>query len=483
MKLAEMTACRLKQLLAGGETSCREIMQSVLDEIACREPGVQAFVLIRGQDELLAEAAEVDERRCNGGPVGPLAGLPVAIKDCLCTKDIATTCASRMLDNFVPPYDATVVERIREADGIILGKTNMDEFAMGSSTENSGVGITRNPHDLERVPGGSSGGSAAAIAANECILALGSDTGGSIRQPASFCGIVGLKPTYGRVSRYGLVAFGSSLDQVGPLTKDVRDTALLLSVISGHDPHDATSIDCEVPDYEDALEGGGKLRVGVPSEYFAEGLDDEVRQAVENAIELLRGDGHEIVPIHLPHTEYAIPTYYIIACAEASANLARFDGVRYGHRAKDCRGVTELYANTRSEGFGMEVQRRILLGTYVLSSGYYDAYYLKGQQVRTLIQRDFDAVLDTCDIVVHPVTPTPAFKIGENTDDPLAMYLSDIFTAVANLAGVPAVSIPCGRSQMGLPIGVQLVAKPLAEPTLLKAAHRLETLLSSAGEC
>ena len=426
MSLADITATGLKDMLKAGETSCREIMASVLERIEQREPEIQAYLLVRSKDELLAEAEEVDRRRQNGETIGPLAGLPIAIKDCICTEGIVTSCASRILDGFIPPYDATVISRIRDADGIIVGKTNMDEFAMGSSTENSAAKVTRNPHNPDCVPGGSSGGSAAAVAASECIMALGSDTGGSVRQPASFCGVVGLKPTYGRVSRYGLVAYGSSLDQIGPITKNVDDAALLLSVIAGHDPRDSTSINENAPDHNLSDEGTGPFRVGVPKEYFSGGLDHEVQASVENAIDLLRQDGHQIVPITLPHTEYAVPTYYIIACAEASANLARYDGVRYGFRAEGSKDVNDMYDKTRSQGFGAEVQRRIMLGTYVLSSGYYDAYYLKAQKVRTLIRRDFETAFESCDIIVHPEAPTAAFKIGENVNDPLTMYLGDI---------------------------------------------------------
>ena len=478
MKLAEMTAWALKELLAANKTSCREIMESVLGEIDAREASVQAYITLRDRDALLKEADVADEQRKKGGSVGALHGIPIAVKDCIATEGLRTTCASRILENFIPPYDATVTRRLREAGAIILGKTNMDEFAMGSSTENSAYTVTHNPHDLERVPGGTSGGSAAAVAANECILALGTDTGGSVRQPASFCGVVGIKPTYGRVSRYGLVAYGSSLDQVGVLAKDVRDTALALQVIAGYDAKDSTCIDVEVPDYHAALSAGIKPRIGVPSEYFAEGLDVEVRDSVQNAIELLRQDGHEVVPINLPHTEYAVPVYYIIACAEASANLARYDGVRYGFRAKDCNDVKDLFVKSRTEGFGAEVRRRIILGTYVLSTGYYDAYYLKAQKVRTLMRRDFQSAFEQCDIIMHPVAPTPAYKIGEHTDDPLAMYLGDIYSVTANLVGIPGINVPCGWTKNKLPIGVQLSTKPLGEPALLTAAQRLETLLN-----
>lgn len=479
MKLSHMTAAELKQLLADKKTSSHEIMMSVLDEIDRREPDVQAFINIRDRNDLLNEAKEIDQRRLKGENIGILDGLPIAVKDNICTQNIPTTCASRMLENFVPPYNATVIERIRNADGIIIGKTNMDEFAMGSSTENSAMKVTHNPHNLEHVPGGTSGGSTAAVAANECILAIGSDTGGSIRQPASFCGVVGMKPTYGLVSRYGLVAYASSLDQIGPVAKTVNDAAMLLNVIAGHDPKDSTSLNHEIPNYSDACVAGKRLRIGVPSEYYGSGLDEEVRRSVENAIGLLKQDGHEIVPISLPHTKYAVPAYYITACAEASSNLSRYDGVKYGFRAKDYEDLIDMYSNTRSQGFGAEVKRRIILGAYTLSAGYYDAYYLKAAKVRTLLSRDFVTAFEICDVIVHPVAPTAAFKIGEKTDDPLEMYLQDIYSVVANLVGLPAISIPCGWTANGLPLGIQLVTKQLDEPTLFTTAGRLETLLQA----
>ena len=475
MELAEMTGGQLAKLLRDNQTSCREIMLSALAQIERQEPQVRAFLTLRDRDELLREADAVDQRRRSGARVGPLAGLPVAVKDNMATSGLRTTCASRMLENFVPPYDATVVRKIRAADGIIVGKTNMDEFSMGSSTENSAFQVTHNPHDLTRVPGGTSGGSAAAVAANMAVLALGSDTGGSIRQPASFCGVVGLKPTYGRVSRYGLVAYGSSLDQIGPIARSVSDAALMLSVIAGHDPLDSTSL--PEPDFAASLSNQTvPLRIGVPKEYLGAGLDPEVRACVEQTLAQLQAAGHQIVPVSLPHTEYAVPTYYIIACAEASTNLARYDGVRYGYRAADAKDVIDMYARTRAQGFGPEVKRRIILGTYVLSSGYYDAYYLRAQKVRTLIRRDFVSAFAQCDVIAHPVAPTPAFQIGEKSDDPLAMYLGDIYSVIANLTGLPAISVPCGQASGGLPVGLQLVANVLQEGTLLQAAAQVEAI-------
>jgi aspartyl-tRNA(Asn)/glutamyl-tRNA(Gln) amidotransferase subunit A len=403
-------------------------------------------------------------------------GMPIAVKDNICTERVLTTCGSRMLANFVPPYDATVIARLRAQGYLLIGKTNLDEFAMGSSTEHSAFGPTRNPWNLSCVPGGSSGGSAAAVAAEECVAALGSDTGGSIRQPAAFCGVVGLKPTYGRVSRFGLVAFASSLDQIGPITRDVTDAAILLNVIAGHDPLDATSADCPAPDYTRALKKKDlkKLTVGVPREFFGEGLDPEVEQAVWTAIDLLKTLGGEIREISLPTTRYAVAIYYLIATAEASSNLARFDGVRYGLRAKQANDLMDMYLKTRQEGFGPEVKRRIMLGTYALSAGYYEAFYGKAQAARTLTKRDFDNAFTEVDVIATPVTPTPAFKLGEKSEDPLKMYLSDIYTIPVNLAGLPAIAVPCGFSKAGLPIGLQLIGRPFAEDTILRAAYAYE---------
>ncbi len=406
---------------------------------------------------------------------GKLSGIPVLIKDNICVKDEATTCSSKILEAFSPPYDATVIKRLKDSGAVLIGKANMDEFAFGSSCETSCYGPTRNPWDLDRIPGGSSGGSAAAVAASQTIMALGSDTGGSIRQPAALCGVVGLKPTYGRVSRYGLIAFASSLDQIGPITKDVEDAALLLGVIAGHDVLDSTSVDIPVPDYCKSLTKDIKgLRLGVPKEYFVKGIDPEVETAVKKSIETLRGLGAIVVDISLPHTEYAVSTYYIIGSAEASSNLARFDGAHYGYRDTDAKDMIDMYVRTRSKGFGDEAKRRILLGTYCLSAGYYDAYYLKALKVRTKIKEDFERAFALCDCIVTPTTPTPAFKIGEKTNDPLAMYLSDIFTIPANLAGLPGISIPCGFSSGGLPIGMQIMARPFGEETIFRASYAFE---------
>ena len=439
------------------------------------EPKVKAY-LTQCKEAAVAQAEQIDEKLKGWRKTAPMMAMPLAVKDNICTQGVRTTCASRMLEQFVPPYDATVMSRLRQQGYILLGKTNLDEFAMGSSTENSAFGPSRNPWNVQHVPGGSSGGSAAAVAADECAAALGSDTGGSIRQPAAFCGVVGLKPTYGRVSRYGLVAFASSLDQIGPITKDVTDAALLLNVIAGHDLRDSTSADVPVPDYLKAFKRKDlkRLKVGVPAEYFAEGLDPEVEQAVRTAIEGLKELGADIRDISLPRTDAAVATYYVIATAEASSNLARYDGVKYGARAKESRDLLDMYVKTRAEGFGAEVKRRIMLGTYVLSAGYYDAYYGKAQAVRTLIRQDFDAAFKDVDLIVTPVTPSPAFKFGEKVQDPLQMYLSDIYTISVNLAGLPAISLPCGFSKAGLPIGMQIIGRAFQEETILRAAHAYE---------
>jgi aspartyl-tRNA(Asn)/glutamyl-tRNA(Gln) amidotransferase subunit A len=481
MTLASKPAWQLKQLLDKKEISCVEIMQSVLLEIDQKEKDIHSFIFIRDQAELIAEAENIDQKRASGNPIGPLSGIPIAIKDNICTKNIPTTCASKILQGHSPMYNATVIEKIHQADGIIIGKTNMDEFAMGSSTENSAFHPTHNPNQLNTVPGGSSGGSAAAVASNECIIAIGSDTGGSIRQPAAFCGVVGIKPTYGRVSRYGLIAYASSLDQIGPIAKDVRDTALMAQVISGYDSKDSTSINEETPEYMSLLESTKKLTIGVPEEYLGDGLDDAVKEKVEDAIALMKDIGHTIVSVSFPYTEYAIPAYYIIASAEASSNLARYDGCRYGFRASDIKDIQSLFTETRHKGFGPEVKRRIMLGTYVLSAGYYDAYYNKAAKVRSLIAQDLSKIFSQCDIIMHPSTPTPAFELEENTDDPLAMYMQDIFTVNSNLAGVPAMNIPCGRVGT-LPVGVHLVADKFQEPTLFQAAQQLEKALNSSGK-
>jgi len=422
----------------------------------------------------LEQARQADERLKQDSGISPLLGIPIAVKDNFLTCGLRTTCASKILGEFVPPYDATTVQKLRAAGAVITGKTNLDEFAMGSSTENSAFFPTRNPWNLEHIPGGSSGGSAAAVGSDQCIAALGTDTGGSIRQPAAFCGVVGLKPTYGRVSRYGIVAFASSMDQVGPMTKDVRDSALLLEAIAGPDPADSTSVNRAVPRYASMLTEGVKgLRLGIPKEYFVAGMQAEVERAVRTAIVKLEKSGAVIEEISLPHTEYAVAVYYVVATAEASSNLARYDGMRYGHRA-DAKDLIETYRISRDEGFGAEVKRRIMLGTYALSAGYYDAYYLKAQKVRTLIKRDFDEAFKRCDVIVTPTTPTTAFKLGEKTQDPLQMYLSDIYTISINLAGLPALSLPCGFDSEGMPIGLQIIGKPFDESTIFRVAYNYE---------
>ncbi len=468
----ELTIHEAHSLLKARELSSVELTQACLERIRQVEPSVRALVTIT-EDLALKQAKKADQVLANGKAT-PLTGIPALVKDNICTRGIRTTCSSRMLENFVPPYDATVIEKLNEHGVVILGKANMDEFAMGSSTEHSAFFPTRNPWDLDRVPGGSSGGSAAAVAAGECLGALGTDTGGSVRQPAALCGVVGLKPTYGRVSRYGLVAFASSLDQVGVLTKDVTDAAILLGVIAGYDPLDSTSVDVPVPDYTAALTGHVRgMRVGVPKEYFIEGMQPEVEAAVRAALHVLADLGADVVEVSLPHTDYALPVYYLIAPAEASANLARYDGVRYGLRvqAGDLEATYEL---TRGQGFGPEVKRRIMLGTYALSAGYYDAYYLKAQKVRTLIKQDFDRAFERVDVIVAPTAPTTAFRIGEKVDDPLQMYLSDVFTLSVNLAGICAVNVPCGFDGQGLPIGMQVMGPAFGEEAILRVAYAYE---------
>jgi aspartyl-tRNA(Asn)/glutamyl-tRNA(Gln) amidotransferase subunit A len=472
--LTDRPAADLLALLGRGEITAESLASQFLDVIRRREPRVKAFLSV-DEDGAMAQARSVDARRRRGEPLGTLAGVPVAVKDVLCTKGQRTTCGSKMLANFVPPYDAGVVERLRRADAVLVGKTNMDEFAMGSSTENSAFQVTRNPRDPERIPGGSSGGSAAAVAAGEAPLALGTDTGGSIRQPAGLCGIAGLKPSYGRVSRYGLVAFASSLDQVGPLTHTVADAAMLLEVIAGHDYRDSTSVDRPVPAYSRSVEEPvAPLTVGVPEEYFGDALDPEVGTAVRSAIDVYRGLGAKIEAVSLPHSPYALATYYLVATAEASSNLARYDGVHFGHRSAGYKGLVDLYARSRGEGFGAEVKRRIMLGTYALSSGYKDAYYVKALKVRRLIRDDFDRAFARCDVILGPTAPTAAFKIGERSDDPLQMYLSDIYTVPCNLAGLPGVSIPCGFTKAGLPVGLQIIGPPFEEEKLLRIARLYE---------
>ncbi|MFZ2041711.1 MAG: Asp-tRNA(Asn)/Glu-tRNA(Gln) amidotransferase subunit GatA [Desulfobacterales bacterium] len=474
MKLHELTIHQARKRLKRREITAVALTEALLERITAVDPRVKAFITVAA-DSALAEARTADQSLA-GGSGGPLTGIPLAVKDLICTRGLRTTCASRILENFVPPYDAEVIRRLQQAGAILLGKLNMDEFAMGSSTENSGFFATRNPWDLTRTPGGSSGGSAAAVAADLCLGALGSDTGGSIRQPAAHCGVVGLKPTYGRVSRYGLVAFASSLDQIGPLAKNVTDAALLLNAIAGHDPQDSTSVPEAVSDYTTFLQKGLRgVTVGIPREYqAAAGLDPEVAAAVEAAVAVLRDLGAECVEVSLPHAAYAVAAYYVIAPSEASSNLARYDGVKYGLRDSAKTDLIEMYRSTRSKGFGAEVQRRIIIGTYCLSAGYYDAYYGKASQVRTLITADFKEAFRRCDVLISPVAPTPAFKIGEKTDDPLTMYLSDMFTLSANLAGIPGMSVPCGFSAAGLPIGLQLLGPHFSEGPLLRVAFNFE---------
>ncbi|PHS12451.1 MAG: Asp-tRNA(Asn)/Glu-tRNA(Gln) amidotransferase GatCAB subunit A [Blastopirellula sp.] len=500
MSLIQLTATDLLKKLSAGEVTSVEVTQAFLDQIESADKQVGAFLSVT-KDSALEQAADVDSRRKAGKPVGLLGGVPVAIKDLLCTKGQVTTCASKMLENFIPPYDATVVRKIREADGVLIGKTNMDEFAMGGSTENSALGKTSNPWNLDCVPGGSSGGAAACVAASMAPLSIGTDTGGSIRQPAGFCGVTGLKPTYGRVSRFGLIAFASSLDQIGPMARTAEDAALLLEAISGHDPMDSTSANVASPQFSQTvgkpLEG---LRIGLVKEHFGDGLDSEVEATVREAVKVYQSLGATISDVSLPHNKYAIATYYIIAPSEASSNLARYDGVHYGHRCDEKQMIEQLaaekkafeesgdeeglrnmdtslvrmYRQSRAEGLGPEVKRRIMLGTYTLSAGYYDAYYLKALKVRRLIRQDYDTAFKEVDLIVGPTTPSTAFKTGAKTDDPLSMYLEDLYTVSANLAGVGGISIPCGFSTTGMPIGLQLQAPPLAEEKLLQASHMFQ---------
>jgi len=473
MDLFDLTLHELHTKLKTGEVSSREVTSAMLERISQTDQRINAFITLT-PERALADA-EAADRRIAAGEMNILTGIPVALKDIFLTEGIRTTCGSRILGNFVPPYSATSFEKLRERGVVLLGKLNQDEFAMGSSNESSASGPARNPWNTECIPGGSSGGSAAAIAARQATVTLGTDTGGSIRQPASHCGCVGLKPTYGRVSRYGVIAYASSLDQVGPLTRDVTDCAIMLGALAGYDPKDSTSVNTPVPDYCAGLTGDVRgLKIGLPEEYYIAGLDQDVKSAMERAIATYRSLGAEIVDISLPHTDYAVASYYLIATAEASSNLARYDGVRFGHRAEQVEGLLEMYSRTRSQGFGSEVKRRIMLGTYALSSGYYDAYYLKAQKVRTLIMRDFMRAFENVDVILTPVAPTPAFRIGEKINDPLQMYLSDIFTIPVNLAGTCAISIPAGLSANGLPIGAQLIGKPFGEETILGAAYAFE---------
>lgn len=476
MSLFKLTLKELQEKFTRGEVSAVEIARSYLLRLQSVESRIKAYVTLRDKEALLSQAKAIDQSLTGWRKTQPMMAMPLAIKDNICTKGLRTTCSSRILEDFVPPYDATVMARLQAHQPLILGKTNLDEFAMGSSTEHSAFGPSRNPWNQKYIPGGSSGGSAAAVAADECVAALGSDTGGSIRQPAACCGVVGLKPTYGRVSRYGLVAFASSLDQIGPITRTVTDAAILLNFIAGHDPLDSTSSREDIPDFTKSLKKRDvkKLVIGVPQEYFSEGLDPDVNEKVQDAIQTLADLGGTIKEISLPFTDKAIATYYLIATAEASSNLARYDGVKFGLRAKETRDLADMYRQTRSQGFGPEVKRRIMLGTYALSAGYYEAYYAKAQAVRTLIQRDFSRVFQEVDLLVSPVMPTPAFPLGERLEDPLQMYLSDVYTIPSSLAGIPAISVPCGFSTMKLPIGLQIMGRPFDELTVLRAAHAYE---------
>ena len=474
MDLNSLTIDAVRSSLQDRKITSTALAEAFYAKIEKDDPKIGAYLTL-SKERALAKAAEIDALATKGDKLPPLAGVPVGVKDVMTTRNVRTTAGSKILRDYIPPYDCTAVARMESAGAVVLGKLNCDEFAMGSSNENSAWRPVHNPRDLSRVPGGSSGGSAAAVAADMAVATLGSDTGGSVRQPASFCGVVGLMPTYGRVSRYGLIAFASSLDRIGPLTKTVKDAAIVLGTIAGRDPMDATSADVPVPDYVAELQKPVRgLKLGVAKEYFGEGLDSEVRKSVEAAIQKLAALGCEIIPVSLPHTEYAIPTYYILATAEASSNLARFDGVRYGYRAREARTLSEMYRRTRDQGFGTEVKRRIMLGTYALSAGYYDAYYLKAQKVRTLLARDFEEAFKQVDAIVTPTSPTAAFKLGEKVDDPLSMYLADIFTVTADLAGIPGISIPCGETKENLPIGLQILGKHFDEATILRVAQAYE---------
>lgn len=474
MDAYRLTIHQALEKLRSRELSAAQLTQSVLDRIRATDEKIHSYLMV-SENEALAQAKEADRILSAGDPPPPLCGIPVAVKDVILTQGIRSTAGSKILEDFIPPYDASVIHKLKEAGAIIIGKVNCDEFAMGSSNENSAYGPSKNPWDVSRVPGGSSGGSATCVAADQALASLGTDTGGSIRLPASFCGVVGLKPTYGRVSRFGVVAYASSLDQVGPVAKDVRDCATMLQTIAGHDPRDSTSVDTPTPDYLANLGRGVKgLKVGIPKEYFVEGMQPEVDQAVHKAIDELQALGAEPISVSLPHTDYAIATYYIIATAEASSNLARYDGVKYGHRSARAEGLVDMYRQSRAEGFGPEVKRRIMLGTYALSAGYYEAYYLKAQKVRTLIRKDFLDAFKECDVLATPVAPTTAFRLGEKTADPMTMYLSDIFTIAVNLAGLPGLSVPCGFDQHGMPMSVQLIGKPFGEEALLQAGYAYE---------
>ncbi|MGA8151773.1 MAG: Asp-tRNA(Asn)/Glu-tRNA(Gln) amidotransferase subunit GatA [Terriglobales bacterium] len=474
MQLSSLTIDAVHSAVQERKTTAFALAEAHYSKIQSDDPQIGAYLTL-SKERALAKAEEIDALAAKGETLPPLAGVPVGVKDVMITRGVRTTAGSKILGNYIPPYDCTAVARMEAAGAVVLGKLNCDEFAMGSSNENSAWRPVRNPRDLSRVPGGSSGGAAAAVAADMAVATLGSDTGGSIRQPASFCGVVGLMPTYGRVSRYGLIAFASSLDHIGPLTKTVKDAAIVLRTIAGRDPMDSTSADVPVPDYVAELDKPVRaLRLGIAKEYFGEGLDAEVKSAVEAAIQKLAELGCEVVPVSLPHTKYAIPTYYIVATAEASSNLARFDGVRYGFRARDAHTLSEMYRRSRDQGFGPEVKRRIMLGTYALSAGYYDAYYLKAQKVRTLLAQDFEAAFKQVDAIVTPTSPTAAFKLGERVDDPLAMYLADIYTVTADLAGIPGISIPCGETKEKLPIGLQILGKHFDEATILRVAKAYE---------